>query len=258
MDHPKDFRSTVLQAPSRHDDRDDDRDRDRRRHRDIMNPAPGSTRHSGFNLRSPTQSEYHHPPHSSYSSPKAASSTSHALPHHSPRSHQSGLSHPNPYSSSTAAGGPLAPSSGAGHHQAPPLSPLHPPSGYYPPPESHQTREKPATSSYYDPLTDTTRERRVSDAGWNINAANGSPKVRDNSVILSFMIQLPRWHRIGVYTMRCCLVYSRVCYCFLSWLCTILTHRHLPRSSSMLSFQPWLPLLLFLVYRSIQHQQRQQ
>ncbi|KAK1525883.1 SNF2 family domain-containing protein [Colletotrichum costaricense] len=186
MDHPKDFRSTVLQAPSRHDDRDDDRDRDRRRHRDIMNPAPGSTRHSGFNLRSPTQSEYHHPPHSSYSSPKAASSTPHALPHHSPRSHQSGLSHPNPYSSSTAAGGPLAPSlpalggasssSGAGHHQAPPLSPLHPPSGYYPPPESHQTREKPATSSYYDPLTDTTRERRVSDAGWNNNAANGSPK----------------------------------------------------------------------------------
>ncbi|KAK1473122.1 hypothetical protein CCUS01_05730 [Colletotrichum cuscutae] len=187
MDHPKDFRSTVLQAPSRHDDRDDDRDRDRRRHRDIMNPAPGSTRHSGFNLRSPTQSEYHHPPHSSYSSPKAASSTSHALPHHSPRSHQSGLSHPNPYSSSTAAGGPLAPSlpalggasssSGAGHHQAPPLSPLHPPSGYYPPPESHQTREKPATSSYYDPLTDTTRERRVSDAGWNNNAANGSLKI---------------------------------------------------------------------------------
>ncbi|KZL76642.1 snf2 family domain-containing protein [Colletotrichum incanum] len=185
MDHPKDFRSTVLQAPSRHDDRDRDDDRDRRHHRDIMNPTPGSTRHSGFSLRSPTQSEYHHPQHSSYSSPKAAS---HSHPHHSPRSHQSGLSHPNPYSSSSSSSstGPLAPalpalggsnsSSGGGHHQAPPLSPLHPPSGYYPPPEAHQTREKPTTSSYYDPLTDTTRERRVSDAGWNGNAAKGSPK----------------------------------------------------------------------------------
>ncbi|OLN96823.1 putative DNA helicase INO80 [Colletotrichum chlorophyti] len=187
MDHPKDFRSTVLQAPSRHDDRDDDRDRDRdrRHHRDIMNPTPGSTRHSGFSLRSPTQSEYHHTAHSSYSSPKASS---HSHPHHSPRSHQSGLSHPSPYSSSSS-GGPLAPSlpalgtgnssSGAGHHQAPPLSPLHPPSGYYPPPESHSKREKPTTSSYYDPLTDTTKERRISDAGWNNNAAKGSPKTRD-------------------------------------------------------------------------------
>ncbi|KAF9871804.1 hypothetical protein CkaCkLH20_10738 [Colletotrichum karsti] len=196
MEHPKDFRSTVLQAPSRHDDREDDRDRDRdrdrerRHHRDIMNPTPGSTRHSGFSLRSPTQSDFHHPQHSPYS-PKGPSH-----PHHSPPSHQSGLSHPNPLyssSSSSSAGGPLAPlpalgggstssSSGAGHHQAPPLSPLHPPSGYYPPPESHSSsREKPATSSYYDPLTDTTRERRVSDAGsWHNNAAKTSPsKTRD-------------------------------------------------------------------------------
>ncbi|WDK23066.1 SNF2 family domain-containing protein [Colletotrichum graminicola] len=190
MDHPKDFRSTVLQAPSRHGDRDRDRDddRDRRRHRDIMNPTPGSTRHSGFSLRSPTQSEYHHPQHSSYSSPKASA---HSHQHHSPRSHQSGLSHPNPYSTSSSSAaaaaaaattGPLAlgasgSGSGTGHHQAPPLSPLHPPSGYYPPPEAHQTREKPATSSYYDPLTDSTRERRVSDAAWNGNTAKGSPKI---------------------------------------------------------------------------------
>ncbi|KAJ5020096.1 Chromatin-remodeling ATPase INO80 [Colletotrichum sp. SAR 10_99] len=189
MEPSKDFRSTVLQAPSRHDDRDERDDRDRRsHHRDIMNPAPGGARHSGFSLRSPTQSEFHHPQHSSYSSPKASS---HSHPHHSPRSHQSGLSHPNPlYSSTPSAGGPLAPSlpalggsgsPGAGHHQAPPLSPLHPPSGYYPPPESHASREKPATSSYYDPLTDTTRERRVSDAGsWHNSAAKTSPsKTRD-------------------------------------------------------------------------------
>ncbi|TKW48288.1 hypothetical protein CTA1_11826 [Colletotrichum tanaceti] len=230
MDHPKDFRSTVLQAPSRHDDRDRERERDRdrdrdndrhrRHHRDIMNPTPGSTRHSGFSLRSPTQSEYHHPLHSAYSSPKAA--PSHSLPHHSPRSHQSGLSHPNSYpSSSTTSAGPLAPtlpalgggggvggaggsgsgsSSGAGHHQAPPLSPLHPPSGYYPPPESHQTRDKPTTGSYYDPLTDTTRERRISDAGWSGNAAKGSPKVRDICSSLSAIacFSLPPLHRIDL------------------------------------------------------------
>ncbi|TEA20879.1 Chromatin-remodeling ATPase INO80 [Colletotrichum sidae] len=209
MDQPKDFRSTVLQAPSRHDDRDDDRDR--RHHRDIMNPTPGSTRHSGFSLRSPTQSEFHHPPsqHSSYSSPKASShsANTHTLAHHhSPRTHQSGLSHPNFHSSSSSSSSALPAlgagsssssssnnnnnSSGAGHHHhhhhhshqaAPPLSPLHPPSGYYPPPESHSTREKPATSSYYDPLTDTTRERRISDAGsWHNSAAKASPtKTRD-------------------------------------------------------------------------------
>ncbi|GJD03552.1 hypothetical protein ColKHC_12377 [Colletotrichum higginsianum] len=173
MDHPKDFRSTVLQAPSRHDDRDRERerdrdrdnDRDRRHHRDIMNPTPAAR-----------------------DTPASACDR--------PHSGTSGLSHPNSYpSSSTTSTGPLAPtlpalgggggggggsgsgsSSGAGHHQAPPLSPLHPPSGYYPPPESHQTRDKPTTGSYYDPLTDTTRERRISDAGWSGNAAKGSPK----------------------------------------------------------------------------------
>ncbi|KAF7557846.1 hypothetical protein G7046_g5961 [Stylonectria norvegica] len=78
------------------------------------------------------------------------------------------------------------------HHQAAvPVSPLHPPSGYYPPPandrdsrDARDVRDKPATGSFYDPTTDTTKERRVSDAAgasWhNANAPPaGTPKSAD-------------------------------------------------------------------------------
>lgn len=180
MDQPKDFRSTVLQAPSRHDGEDRDRRHDLS---SIVAPppvqAPPPAGHSSFSLRSPTQtSDFQHPHHpSSYSS----SPRDHRSPPRPQAAHPAGLSHPsNPYGSSTLP---------ALHHQAapPPLSPLHPPSGaYYPPPESRD-RDKSAgpastskSGSYYDPLTDSTRERRVSDAASRYPASSsvaqpGSP-----------------------------------------------------------------------------------
>jgi chromatin-remodeling ATPase INO80 len=165
------FHSTVLQ---RHDDEDErERERENRHQRDILNPSTNSStvvaapapppppRHSNFSLRSPTQTEFHQ--------------SSRPVLH-------------NPFM--TSGGGPIAPpslvgSSGAptGMLQGPPLSPLHPPAGYYPPPqqpELHpaQTREKMGTSSYYDPTTDTTKERRVSDTGsWHNAAQVTTPKV---------------------------------------------------------------------------------
>ncbi|KAG5981702.1 hypothetical protein E4U55_002627, partial [Claviceps digitariae] len=81
------------------------------------------------------------------------------------------------------------------HLQAPlPLSPRHAAvsaaapssssssSNYYPPPsasESHRhTRDKAASGRVYDPTTDTTKERRVSDA-WHNAPQNSTPKTRD-------------------------------------------------------------------------------
>ncbi|KAG6039557.1 putative DNA helicase ino80 [Claviceps citrina] len=78
-----------------------------------------------------------------------------------------------------------------GHLQGPPppLSPRHgaasassTSSSYYPPPatsESHlHTREKPVSGRVYDPTTDTTKERRVSDS-WHNAPQNSTPKTRD-------------------------------------------------------------------------------
>ncbi|CAM1502769.1 Fc.00g075450.m01.CDS01 [Cosmosporella sp. VM-42] len=216
------YRSSVLQRPHRGDD--DERDRHHRRGDDTRmdhngagpaGPGSGSAassanahphRHSTFSLRSPTQPDFRPPP---FSSPNASSSNTHAgsNPHQSPpRPARSSLH--NPYMSSSApgaSGGPVAPSlpppgglssSTAGHHhhhqqhphQAPPVSPLHPPAGYYSPAASdvhaHHAREKSATGSFYDPTTDTTKERRVSDAAgasWhNANAPPaGTPKARE-------------------------------------------------------------------------------
>jgi DNA helicase INO80 len=185
------FRSTVLQRPGVNDNDD----RDRRHHRDILNPTspalappPGAVgpppgpppRHSAFSLRSPTQTEFHHPP--SYP-PQSGS-------HHSP---------PRPPLSSFMSSGvaspaaPLPPpgqAAGSGHLGGGPLSP-HRSSGYY----AHQqqdlhpappAREKQSSGggSFYDPLTDTmnTKERRTSDTGsWHGAAAQLSPpKVRKN------------------------------------------------------------------------------
>jgi len=188
------FRSTVLQRPHAEDE---ERERERR-HRDILNPAPLAPpaqviappsgmpqqppRHAGFNLRSPTQTEFHHGP-AVYSSPSNA--------HQSPQ--RSGLH--SVYMAPPAGGpapgppgalAPLAPAPSAGGGlQGPPHSPLHAPTGYYPPPSVQQEvpREKPATSSFYDPTTDTTKERRVSDAGsWHNAAQVSTPKVRTRSV----------------------------------------------------------------------------
>jgi chromatin-remodeling ATPase INO80 len=183
------FHSTVLQRPNENDE-----DRDRRHRRDILNstssvvapppvsaPQQPATRHSNFSLRSPTQSEFHRQP--AFSSPTAPSNNNNNTSHQSPRS---GLH--SPFVSSNPASGPVPPSlpppstasaSSAAQHQGAPLSPLHAPTGYYPPPaELHPTREKPATSSFYDPLTDTTKERRTSETGtWSNPPQVSTPKV---------------------------------------------------------------------------------
>ncbi|TWU78321.1 putative DNA helicase ino80 [Metarhizium rileyi] len=82
------------------------------------------------------------------------------------------------------------------HHQhsATPVSPpRHPsastPSNYYPPPVSsteshpqshHHARDKPASGRVYDPTTDTTKERRVSDS-WHNTPQNSTPKAARDS-----------------------------------------------------------------------------
>lgn len=160
-------------------------------------------RHSTFSLRSPTQPDFRPPP---FPSPNANNASA-SHPHQSPPRPSLPSLH-NPYMTSNApgaSGGPVAPTlppPGAlsssttgshqhhhqGHHQPPPASPLHPPAGYYSPAEAaHHAREKPApaTGRLYDPTTDTTKERRISDAGASWSNANappaGTPKVRGQS-----------------------------------------------------------------------------
>ncbi|POR32033.1 Putative DNA helicase INO80 [Tolypocladium paradoxum] len=122
---------------------------------------------------------------------------------------------PSPYMpSSTATSATAAPSSSGGaahslpppsglasstassatnhnHHHQQAVSPRHGHSGYYPPPAAaaaaapsseshhhrHPAREKPASGSFYDPTTDTTKERRVSDSWHNAPQAS-TPKHR--------------------------------------------------------------------------------
>lgn len=204
------FHSTVLQRPggsgSGGGDDEDHRERhDRHNRRDVLNHAGSAQRHSSFNLRSPTQPEFHSQP---YASPGRHNTT--PIPHHqSPPQARQTLHNPNPYmaSSSSASagpqGGPVAPSlpplggrpssssaatssssaAANNHHQAPPVSPLHPPTGYYPPPSAsstssdrHHSRDKPAAGSFYDPTTDTTKERRPSESWHNASQAT-PPKV---------------------------------------------------------------------------------
>ncbi|KFA69206.1 hypothetical protein S40285_00044 [Stachybotrys chlorohalonatus IBT 40285] len=207
------FHSTVLQRPggsgSGGGDDEDHRERhDRHNRRDVLNHAGSAQRHSSFNLRSPTQPEFHSQP---YASPGRHNTT--PIPHHqSPPQARQTLHNPNPYmaSSSSASagpqGGPVAPSlpplggrpssssaatssssaAANNHHQAPPVSPLHPPTGYYPPPSAsstssdrHHSRDKPAAGSFYDPTTDTTKERRPSESWHNASQAT-PPKARDH------------------------------------------------------------------------------
>jgi chromatin-remodeling ATPase INO80 len=182
------FRSTVLQRPGGNDDDD----RERRHHRDILNPTspalappPGAVgpppgpppRHSAFSLRSPTQTEFHHPP--SYSTPAGS--------RHSPT--RPALS--SFMSSGVAVPPPTLPPPGQGPgpgHMGggQPLSP-HRNSGYYPHQQQEMhpappAREKQTSSggSFYDPLTDTTttKERRTSDTdSWHGAAQVSAPKV---------------------------------------------------------------------------------
>ncbi|ROT35575.1 hypothetical protein SODALDRAFT_337521 [Sodiomyces alkalinus F11] len=217
MEHPKDFRSTVLQAPLRqpgggddgerrrdydydYDQRDRDRDHhngESRRHRhdlsSIIAPPPSQSsappsRHASFSLRSPPRSEFQHAHHTqthghTHSQGQGQGHGQHVHGH----GHYSSPQTPSDNQAAAAAatattnpfGGASSATSSSGPLQGPPLSPLHPPSGaYYPPPES---KPKPATSSYYDPLTDSTRERKVSDAGSRYAASSqpSPPKPRD-------------------------------------------------------------------------------
>ncbi|RGP65820.1 DNA helicase ino80 [Fusarium sporotrichioides] len=180
--------------------------------------------HSTFSLRSP-KSEYRPPP---FSSPNGHNhshqNTSTPSANHSLQSPpRPALSNPYMSSSTSAPGGPVAPplpppvginsssspgSSAVGlhqhHHQSgapahphraapPPVSPLHPPVAYYPPGTNTDIyipppEPKPASRGFYDPTTDTTKERRISDAAtpgasWHNANANappaGTPKTRD-------------------------------------------------------------------------------
>ncbi|KAL6354812.1 hypothetical protein LRP88_12165 [Fusarium phalaenopsidis] len=185
------------------------------------NANANAHRHSTFSLRSPKQSEFRPPPFSppnhGHAHSHNASTSSAGHPHQSPP--RQALHNPNPYmssSSSGAPGGPVAPTlpppvglkssspaastpGGLQHHPSqhpshqqhqhqapPPVSPLHPPAGYYSPsaPDVHHGRDsKPASRGFYDPTTDTTKERRVSvsdaatpAASWhNANANANAP-----------------------------------------------------------------------------------
>lgn len=216
------FHSTVLAQPSGMYE-DDEQDHNRRR-RDILNPsAPGSTNQASpagprppFSLRSPTQSEFHHPQHQQHhysNSPPGAhsilngSSSQHSPPPHSHHHQQRSSVLHSPFAQPP--GGPAFPmgvqhpphSSGISSSLQPPQavnrSPgLHAPPGYYsqdvrehPPPPPPAPREKPAKGSFYDPTTDTTtstaRERRTSDAAnsWhNAPPQVSTPKVRTSEM----------------------------------------------------------------------------
>lgn len=172
------FHSTVLQRPPGPHDYDEDDDR-RRRDALPSGTTSGGAQASGhgppprhsFNLRSPTQAEFHHAPTFS-ASPSSSANTG-------PRS----ILH-NPFMSPTAASSPLPPPGSAppgpagvsSNLQAPPRSPLHAPPVFYPQDIREPAREKSA-GSFYDPTTDTTtrKERRVSDAGSWHNATQTSP-----------------------------------------------------------------------------------
>lgn len=222
------FHSTVLQRPSavhdqdeeRERDRNRDRDRDERRRRDILNPvqlsqngpvAPSAANpiissasassssssaqppHHAFNLRSPTQPDFHGPhfPGSSSASPSSASaanpsaaaaSTNNPNTNANGATSRSGLH--NPFLTSAAP--PSLPPAAA-----PPRSPLHaPPHLFYPQDmrDARDPRDPPrdkTVSNFYDPTTDTvtttaTSDRRVSDTGSSRHNATQSQASSSN------------------------------------------------------------------------------
>ena len=193
--------------------------------RDILNPvssapqqapsstaAPSRAHPSSFSLRSPTQSDLHHP--TPYSGSPSSSGTGGREPS-GPRSILN-----NPFMSASApplpppplqappviassitaaipaanqaasAAAAAASSSTGGSLQHPPRSPLHAPSVYYSADrrDRDRDREKPSVvsassgTSFYDPTADAApkkeRERKVSDAGsWRTATQASTPKV---------------------------------------------------------------------------------
>ncbi|KAH6626719.1 INO80-like protein [Chaetomium sp. MPI-SDFR-AT-0129] len=200
MDHL----STVLQRPP-HFDEDGSNGEDRGPRgglRDILNPVSSTTQapttpgapapprpQSSFSLRSPTQQSDHHHPSAYAASPSSKGGQ--------PSGSRSILNNPFGASSGTALPPPpplqappnivsAAASAAAATSslQHPPRSPLHAPSIYYPsdPRDRESTRDRPGTSSFYDPTTDSNRERerRVSETGsWRTSAQASPPKTRD-------------------------------------------------------------------------------
>ncbi|KAG6001348.1 putative DNA helicase ino80 [Claviceps maximensis] len=177
-----------------HPDRDRDRDRDHDHHRHHRAaPAASSILHS-------PPPPHHHANHyrQEHRDHNRGSSSSASAAGRGPASFMA----PSP---STPAGGPAAPtpvllppppsssSSAANSHNhrqgPPPLSPRHGPASvassssiYYPPPAASESRlhsrDKAASGRVYDPTTDTTKERRVSDA-WHNAPQNSTSKARD-------------------------------------------------------------------------------
>jgi DNA helicase INO80 len=163
-------------------------------------PAPPRAHPASFSLRSPTQSDLHHPV--AYSASPPSSSAGGREPS-GPRSILN-----NPFMSATAAplpppplqappvhassattaivAGPAASSSNLQH---PPRSPLHAPPVYYAtdlrdrePPREKLSVAASNSSSFYDPTADAAskkeRERTVSDAGsWRTATQVSTPKV---------------------------------------------------------------------------------
>ncbi|KAK4233770.1 INO80-like protein [Achaetomium macrosporum] len=189
--------STVLQRPPHFDEDGSNGGSRGGGLSDILNPVSSTTQAPGtpgapapprppssFTLRSPTQQLDHHHPN-----PFSASLSSAAVGG-PPSGSRSILN--NPFASSSTPSlppplqAPLGLSSSATPSglQHPPRSPLHAPPVYYTS-EVHNrepVREKPASSSFYDPTTDSKRERerRVSETGsWHNSARDSTPKARD-------------------------------------------------------------------------------
>lgn len=217
MDHL----STVLQRPPHFDEDGSNgagnEDRGPRGGlRDILNPVSSTTQapttpgapapprpHSSFSLRSPTQQSDHHHPSAYAASPSGKGGQ--------PSGSRSILNNPFGASSGTALPPPPPPalqappsivsaaasSAAAAGLQHPPRSPLHAPSVYYPSDtrDRESTRDRSGTSSFYDPTTDSNRERerRVSETGsWRTSAQASPPKV---SKQISILGEPPRRYR---------------------------------------------------------------
>ncbi|KXX77613.1 putative DNA helicase ino80 [Madurella mycetomatis] len=145
-------------------------------------PAPPRPR-SSFSLRSPTQSDYHHPSPYAASPPSTAAGTQPPGPRsilHNPFASTSTPSLPAPLQAPQS----IASSTSSSGLQHPPQSPLHAPPVYYPSDirDRESMREKSGPSGFYDPTSDTReRERRASDTGsWRNATQNSTPKARDS------------------------------------------------------------------------------
>ncbi|KAJ2902193.1 putative ino80-like protein [Zalerion maritima] len=174
------YRSTVLHRPPTREEESEHRGPG---HRDILNPAPlspvGTSQpqppHHSFSLRSPTQPEYHQP---RFSSPTSSSTNQRPALHNPFMAAPTGAPTVPPPSVAAPPPHPPVTSVASG-----PISPLHAPPYYssqrdeYHQQQQHMPREKPATSSFYDPTTDTTKERRVSESGsWHNSAVVTTPQ----------------------------------------------------------------------------------